>query len=577
MTPGNTPLKLGDVKDIREYLSIFTVNTPKKNKSRNKRNNSMSLLKPTPTIKVEIFNSLLPVEIPKNEFPHASKHSSQLPDLSDFVADDGITRKDSIADVPEAKRSTPNENKIPPQETTKPRSLGSIHTPSPVVNSIPKPTNKSSSHVRNLTFPSPIRKTNEKNEPTSLTIMNKQQASKDLFKEPEEAANNTVEETLQKKSESKPRKVSKKSPKKIEKSQKQVTKSTTLKKSSALWDAELRKLATTGEPEEPVAMSRKTKRRLQKEAELLEVDAKKLEDALKTPGKPEPLPKQKIPSSKSKTLKEKAAKVKTERISSQVEVEKKVISPSKIYNTANKRNMDIDGITPKNAKEGSTQLVSHARKNITGLLVTPLKEEDSPTQNITKEASSDTPFTPMLKANLQGFAVGDNFTIDTPNFPITPGMSLMEHPTPAYCILNDTETNKATEAIVLSEEKKSSVRKTDDEDVIVVSPKVYGTTEILEEFNKSRAGKKNLDLLGNKAVSWDSDVEENNSSTSNEGPNGTVIQNVKKDETASMRITRSSGKSLSMLKSQMLNSSVCFDETTDEVRQEVSYLLITIW
>lgn len=577
MTPGNTPLKLGDVKDIREYLSIFTVNTPKKNKSRNKRNNSMSLLKPTPTIKVEIFNSLLPVEIPKNEFPHASKHSSQLPDLSDFVADDGITRKDSIADVPEAKRSTPNENKIPPQETTKPRSLGSIHTPSPVVNSIPKPTNKSSSHVRNLTFPSPIRKTNEKNEPTSLTIMNKQQASKDLFKEPDEAANSTVEETLQKKSESKPRKVSKKSPKKIEKSQKQVTKSTTLKKSSALWDAELRKLATTGEPEEPVAMSRKTKRRLQKEAELLEVDAKKLEDALKTPGKPEPLPKQKIPSSKSKTLKEKAAKVKTERISSQVEVEKKVISPSKIYNTANKRNMDIDGITPKNAKEGSTQLVSHARKNITGLLVTPLKEEDSPTQNITKEASSDTPFTPMLKANLQGFAVGDNFTIDTPNFPITPGMSLMEHPTPAYCILNDTETNKATEAIVLSEEKKSSVRKTDDEDVIVVSPKVYGTTEILEEFNKSRAGKKNLDLLGNKAVSWDSDVEENNSSTSNEGPNGTVIQNVKKDETASMRITRSSGKSLSMLKSQMLNSSVCFDETTDEVRQEVSYLLITIW
>lgn len=250
------------------------------------------------------------------------------------------------------------------------------------------------------------------------------------------------------------------------------------------------------------------------------------------------------------------------------------MSPSKIYNTANKRNMDIDGITPKNAKEGSTQLVSHARKNITGLLVTPLKdEEDSPNQNITKEASADTPFTPMLKANLQGFAVGDNFTIDTPNFPITPGMSLMEHPTPAYCILNDTETNKATEAIVLSEERKSSVRKTDDEDVIVVSPKVYGTTEILEEFNKSRAGKKNLELLGNKAVSWDSDVEENNSSTSNEGPNGTVIQNVKKDETGSMRITRSSGKSLSMLKSQMLNSSVCFDESTNEVKQEVSEII----
>lgn len=537
----------------------------------------MSLLKPTPTIKVEIFNSPFPLEIPKNEFPHATNHASQLPDLSDFVADDAITPsnpvgKDNIADVPEAKKSTPNENKIPPQETTKPRSLGSIHTPSPVVHSIPKPTNKGSSHVRNLTFPSPIRKTNEKIEPNSPNILNKQQASKDLFKEPD--TNKTVEETLQKKPESKPRKVSKKSPKKFEKSQKQVTKPTTLKKNPALWDAELRKLATTGEPEEPVVMSRKTKKRIQKES--LEMDAKKLEDALKTPGKPEPPQKQKTPCSKRKTLKERAAKVKTERAISQVEVErdgKKVVSPTKIYNTANKRNMDIDGITPKNAKDISTQLVSHARKNITGLLVTPLKvDEDSPNQNITKEISADTPFTPMLKANLQGFAVGDNFTIDTPNFPITPGMSLLEHPAPAYCILNDTETNKATEAIVLSEEKKSSVRKTDDEDAVLISPKVYGTTEILDEFNKSRAGKKNLELLGNKVVRWDSDVEENNSTTSNSNgePNGTVIQNVIKDETGSSRITRSSGKSLSMLKSQMLNSSVCFDESTDEVRQEVS-------
>lgn len=428
------------MRNAKEYLNAFGASnqSPILKKGRPKKplrprattSNRLSNIQPTPSFVVQV----LPPEAPPN------------------------------ADVePAAKES---------------KSLTSICTPSPlVVASTKKPTPKSGSHVRNLRFPSPIRK-------TDILQPGKQKASKDLFK----GGGKT---------------------------------SSPQRKKKWAWDASLRKNIVL--PESPPRVKQPRKRSRSAKLDITDPDGKSLEEALRSP-KPE------TPG---------------------VDV-KKVVSPSTLCLTASKRNMEVDGA------EAPKPSVLNARKNINSLLETPVKKDKTPVD------FSTTPLTPMLKANLKGLVTGDTFFIDTPDFPITPGLSLMDHPSNShYCILKESEADKATQAGVLEEEKKSSVRKSEDNDG-PFSPKVYGGKKVLEAFNSNQAGKKNLELLDQEGQQW-----ETRSDLSEEDQNKTVIPNPK-DSGRAGRITRSvTGKSLAALKCQML-------QEERKENSKVSFLMICL-
>ncbi|KAH1029211.1 hypothetical protein HUJ05_002489 [Dendroctonus ponderosae] len=290
--------------------------------------------------------------------------------------------------------------------------------------------------------------------------------------------------------------------------------STPQRKKKWAWDASLRNNIMI--PESPPRVKKPQKRSRPVKLDVSDTDGKTLEEALRSPPRLDhPEPKPQTPG---------------------LDI-KKIVSPSVLCNTASKRNMEVDG-----AAAPKPPILS-ARKNINSLLETPAKKDKTPV------GFSTTPLTPMLKANLKGIIVGDTFSIDTPDFPITPGMSLMDHPSnSAYCILKESEADKATQAGVLEEEKKSSVRKTDDSDG-PFSPKVYGTKETLDAFNRNQTGKKNLELLDKDGVQW-----ETKSDLSEDDQNKTVICNPPKAHSGrAARITRSAtGKSLAALKCQML-------------------------
>ncbi|KAL1490830.1 hypothetical protein ABEB36_013457 [Hypothenemus hampei] len=482
-----------EVRNIKEYFNIYGLNekSPVIRPATSKKHINKPI-KPTPTIKVEVF--------------HRDVH------LDNFVALENNSNKieENDNETKYSKQISPNISSV---EKSKPKSLSRNATPAAinVGGPIRKPTPLSSSHIRNLTFPSPIRKaSNEKTDGgqavASPTVVSKQKATKDLFnKKTCDQEKNTVKQ---------------------EKTQKLDS-----------WDANLRKLVVSVENEKPeIKPCKKRNRKLTKETD---PDGQQLEAALKTP-------KKKIDKAEKKATKM-AEKIKQK---SQKTESKTILSPSKC-NTTNKRIMEVEHVVPNNSKITLNKLALNARKNIATLLETPLKDDSQTRRVELPTATANTPFTPMLKANLQGIAMGDdNFSIDTPNFPITPGLSLMDQSTSAtntYCMLNDHETNKATEAIVLCEEKKSSVRKTDEDDEIPPSPKVYGGKELLDVFNKGCTGKKNLELLDKKGIEWDENSDSENDMKNTTNKNTGARKNV----TVSTRVTRSSGKLMAMLKSQM--------------------------
>ncbi|XP_066156349.1 serine-rich adhesin for platelets-like isoform X2 [Euwallacea fornicatus] len=560
--------KQKEVQNLKEYINVFGLgdHSPIIKQSR-KKSAKGHQIKPTPSIKVEIFQ--------RNSSP---KVPTSLPDLSSCSRNDNDIKSNSLNKKEKRSNSpsTDSSNKCIGDEN-RPNILNAICTPSPIVCVVKKPTPKSSSHVRSLTFPSPIRRTNEKSEENrnSPSGTNKQQAAKDLFNDKNE--NEKIQENNERE------KIKRSSPRQVKSLKKVVVKKCSpLKEGKKLsWDADLRMLAASSPcgsvqdtPSRKSLLKSIKKRPM--ECRTLETEAKSSKGALKTPKKTP------IKSKKVKTNKQQSDNQKTEIATNKeesteqltAESKKVLLSPSKLCNNASKRNMDVDSITPNNPKEGSNQLISNARKNINALLDTPLKEVKSSNEKPAVETST-TPFTPMLKANLQGLAMTDNFTIETPDFPVTPGLSIMETSITNYCILNDTETNKVTEAIVLSEERKSSVRKTDDEEV-EVSPKVYSCKVVLEEFNRNQVGKKNLELLDSKGVHWEgsSEKDEKSESTSSSESNGecnnTVIGITSVDVRSS--VVKRGGKSMKVLKSQLLDSekdtSVCFEESFTDARKK---------
>ncbi|XP_060525061.1 uncharacterized protein LOC132701281 [Cylas formicarius] len=66
---------------------------------------------------------------------------------------------------------------------------------------------------------------------------------------------------------------------------------------------------------------------------------------------------------------------------------------------------------------------------------TPMKIPPTPT---IRSGKNETPFTPMLRANLKEITGGENFSVDTPNFPVTPGFSFIGNPHNYYW-LNDQD------------------------------------------------------------------------------------------------------------------------------------------
>ncbi|XP_066263174.1 calponin homology domain-containing protein DDB_G0272472-like isoform X3 [Euwallacea similis] len=567
--------KQKEVQNLKEYINVFglgdhspVIKQPRKKSVKNVQ------IRPTPSIKVEIFQRNSPLKVP-----------IPLPDLSNSSYNDNNIKSNSPNSKKEKRSNSPStdsSNKSFADEN-RPNILNAICTPSPIVSAVKKPTPKSSSHVRSLTFPSPIRRTNEKSDENrnSPSGVNKQQATKDLF--------NDKNENEKRQENNEREKIKRSLPRQVKSSKKAVVKKCSpLKDGKKLsWDADLRMLAASSPcgnvqdtPSRKTSLKSVKKRPV--ECRTLETEAKTLKGVLKTPRKT-PSRSKKVKSNKQQSDNQKTEiPTKNEEPTEKLTMESKkvLLSPSKLCNNASKRNMDVDSITPNNPKEGSNQLISNARKNINALLDTPLKEIEPLNEKPSVETST-TPFTPMLKANLQGLAMTDNFTIETPDFPVTPGLSIMETSITNYCILNDTETNKVTEAIVLSEEKKSSVRKTDDEEV-EVSPKVYSCKVVLEEFNRSQVGKKNLELLDSKGVHWEgsSEKEEKSESTcsseSNGDCNNTVIGITSVDVRSSL--VKRGGKSMKMLKSQLLDSendtTVCFEESFTEAEKKEPLLKI---
>ncbi|XP_050296534.1 nucleolar protein dao-5-like isoform X2 [Anthonomus grandis grandis] len=576
----NTPFKLNEVQNLQEYFKAFgsSEQSPLIKKTTQKK---PSAIKPTPTIKVEIYKHDEPrPKSPKD--PPTEAPSSELPNLSETL--DSEVPVVNISDVPQVvTRDTPDESKTKSNDKGFLKGSRSVHTPSPLVTTKRKPTPKSSSHVRNLTFPSPVRKTPRTESLQSPSKLNKQKAAKDLFNE--DPKQTVVDKPTTKTSPKKSGSPSKAKQKAVQLDVKKVVKKPPVAKKaiattnttevSNSWDASLRKNLPKEEEHKTPARRTSSRRRTRKSSEVdtSDPDGKKLEEALKTPGK----------AKTANPKKPKVEKVKADKkIIEKPEVlskpdNKTVLSPSKLYNTTSKRKMEFDGVTPHNPKIVTQQPTMNARKNISSLLETPLKE-DPPTNEIREPEPTDSPFTPMLKANLQDLVVGDSFTIATPNFPVTPGLALMEgNANNAYYIAADTGHNKAAEEIIRSEERKSSTRKTDDDDLeIGRSPKVYSRPEMLHAFNKSRVGKKDLDLI-EKEVADLSDIEEGSEksfSLSDGESNKTVLrkQPALKEVKRSQRL---SGKSMSVLKAYILddvdnsvklNESISQENTTNTSR-----------
>ncbi|XP_030754071.1 nucleolar protein dao-5-like isoform X2 [Sitophilus oryzae] len=565
----NTPLKSNEACNIKEYLTLYSA-TDQSPVLKFSQKNTRSIaptknIQPRPTVKVEIctrdlidiqkLNKEDSVNVASND---SGKKLTGLPNLNESLPDKPLTevRNNNLSQAEKCKDIN-------------------ICTPSPLVNPLKKPTPKSGSHVRNLTFPSPLRTTPSEiskdvavNSPSTI---NKQQATKDLFKENKKVE---VEKTDPKKKTKETTKKNLKTPKKATERKTTKTPKSFKPNPSPIWDSNLRKMAAVApESTDLTPVKRRTRKSSNELKESDIADGKKLEDALKTPNS-------KRKGRRRSSIKDEQAEKSLDRKNPVEEVENektdsksdpKVLSPSKL--NANKRTIlststEAD-ITPDNLKQPAQHPVSaKRRKNINSLLETPLKDVAVPiTPGLTPAPNTDTPFTPMLKANLKDFATSENmFTIDTPNFPITPGFSIVSH-TDDYYIPKANETDKATEAIVTLEEKKSSVRSTDneiddfDEDTAV---KVYGTRETLRNFNRSQVGKKNLELLDREEVTWDvnSDKEcksdDSESSSEEDEQNHTVVQ--AKETNRSKKVVspvlsvrkRASGKRMDVLKTQLL-------------------------
>ncbi|KAF7264922.1 hypothetical protein GWI33_021922 [Rhynchophorus ferrugineus] len=561
-----TPLKVNEVCNVQEYLTLYgsTDQSPIVKMPKRTRRSKPLKISPMPTVRVEFC---------ARDVPEAAVDPPPLPSTS----------KADVLPKPVVCTELPNLNEsiieIPPpqtvNDTTSQCQKDVPVTPPPVATTSRRNTPKSSSHVRNLTFPSPLKRT-----PTDRTrivtfpsTINKKQATKDLFKE---KARNEMAEDNKKENESKQlneelSKTDAKGKKATDKDRLKTPKKQNKPKVSSwdkgsCWDANLRKMVTINEPiiEEECSPTPIKRIKLHNNANYVS-EKNNSEDMLKTPNNKSKLRRKSLNKSVDKTPKE----VKPDALVQQTVVEKhvkndtKVLSPSKL--NANKRNLlttDLDNITPDNPKDTVQYPVSSRKKrNINQLLESPTKDFSIPPTPGGTPGKLDTmtPFTPMLKANLKDFAAGDNiFSIDTPNFPITPGFSIVSH-TNDYYIPKANETDKVTEAIVVLEEKKSSVRSTDTDmdEEYDCGTVVYGGRDVLENFNKSRVGKKNLELLDKKTITWDLNSDKDETSENGDESNDVTSavqssQQPKQIKTILPKKSRTIGKHMDVLKSQLL-------------------------
>ncbi|XP_018330085.1 uncharacterized protein LOC108740302 isoform X2 [Agrilus planipennis] len=238
-----------------------------------------------------------------------------------------------------------------------------------------------------------------------------------------------------------------------------------------------------------------------------------------------------------------------------------ILSPTKL--NANKRSIvEIDNKgdelleTPDEVHISKTAPILNAKRNITPSLETPFKKGQPPPKTphfLSPVNTSDTPFTKVLKEQLQGL---DLASFPTPKFPLTPDFSvtpLTHDQSPysrrstdystcsSYYQPSDTEQTKSIEQLLIEESirlenKLETPTKNNEESKSIVAH--FSHNDINKKrsnFNNIMTGKKNLSLLKEeeKNLHLDLSSSEDNCSFDDESSKGwidnhtndTVIQN----------------------------------------------------
>lgn len=345
------------------------------------------------------------------------------------------------------------------------------------------------------------------------------------------------------------------------------------------WDSDLRGLVGNQNKNSPETYKKKTRKKPSKKLNKTAEEGKLIEKALLTIS-----PSKKTRKTKKKTPKKSGDDPNKEQNKSTDDATNKLIlSPSKL--NANKRTL-VDatempeGKTPEMVVVKSNNAVSSAKRNITPALQTPIKVDECPKTPgfFSPVNSSDTPFTKVLKEQLDGIDISTiptpKFPV-TPNFPFTPSIGDSRYPnrptdyssSSSYYHPSDNENNKSIEQLI--EECNRFDGTQDDKKEIPVEKQIHILNEIrippvqdaheaiaekMKLLNKTLIGRKNLKLVehvvssssSSSSSSSDSSSDESDSSReSNEkwcSGNETVISNQLPQQRYSLRIRKNAEK-----------------------------------